>query len=143
MKLRDILRSKGENVVVIRPDAPVHEAMQLLVEHNIGALVVQDGEIDGIFTERDLLRAGAESLERLERDRVRDLMTADVVTVSLDADLQEVMRTMTERRIRHLPVVEDGVLRGIISIGDVVNALRRDIEEENQHLHAYIAGVRA
>jgi len=143
MKLRDIMRSKGGDVVTIRPDAPVHEAMRLLVEHNIGALVVRDGEIDGIFTERDLLRAGAEDLKRLERDRVRDLMTADVVTVDLGADLQEVMRTMTERRIRHLPVVEDGALRGIVSIGDVVNALRRDKEEENQQLHAYIAGVRA
>jgi CBS domain-containing protein len=130
-------------VVTIRPDAPVHEAMRLLVKHNIGALVVQDGEIKGIFTERDLLRAGAEDLDRLARDRVRDLMTADVITIHPDADLQEVMRTMTERRIRHLPVVEDGALRGIVSIGDVVNALRRDKEEENQQLHAYISGVRA
>jgi CBS domain-containing protein len=143
MKLRDIMRSKGEDVVTIRPDAPVHEAMRLLVKHNIGALVVQDGEIKGIFTERDLLRAGAEDLDRLARDRVRDLMTADVITIHPDADLQEVMRTMTERRIRHLPVVEDGALRGIVSIGDVVNALRRDKEEENQQLHAYISGVRA
>jgi CBS domain-containing protein len=143
MKLRDIMRSKGEDVVTIQPDAPVHDAMRLLVRHNIGALVVQDGEIKGIFTERDLLRAGAEDLDRLARDRVRDLMTADVITIHPDADLQEVMRTMTERRIRHLPVVEDGALRGIVSIGDVVNALRRDKEEENQQLHAYISGVRA
>jgi CBS domain-containing protein len=142
MKLRDIMRSKGEDVVTIRPDAPVHEAMRLLVKHNIGALVVQDGEIEGIFTERDLLRAGAEDLDRLARDRVRDLMTADVITIHPDADVQEVMSTMTDRRIRHLPVVEDGALRGMVSIGDVVNALRRDKEEENKQLHAYITGSR-
>jgi CBS domain-containing protein len=142
MKLRDIMRSKGEDVVTIRPDAPVHEAMRLLVKHNIGALVVQDGEIEGIFTERDLLRAGAEDLDRLARDRVRDLMTANVITIHPDADVQEVMSTMTDRRIRHLPVVEDGALRGMVSIGDVVNALRRDKEEENKQLHAYITGSR-
>ena len=142
MKLRDIMRSKGEDVVTIRPDAPVHEAMRLLVKHNIGALVVQDGEIEGIFTERDLLRAGAEDLDRLARDRVRDLMTADVITIHPDADVQEVMSTMTDRRIRHLPVVEDGALRGMVSIGDVVNALRREKEEENKQLHAYITGSR-
>lgn len=141
MLLREILRSKGSDVVTIRPEATAHEAMRELVRHNIGALVVFDGTLRGIVSERDLLRAGAEDPQGLARARVNDLMTRDVVTARPDAELREVMDTMTERRIRHLPVVEGGELRGIISIGDVVNALRRTTEAENQHLHAYIAGT--
>jgi CBS domain-containing protein len=142
MTIRDILRTKGQDVVTIAPDEPVPDAMRLLCRHNIGALVVVAGPaIAGIVTERDMLRAGAEDLGRLGRAQVRDIMTTVVITAEPEQDIRTVMDTMTQSRIRHLPVVSDGTLCGMISIGDVINALRRSTETENQQLHAYIAGT--
>jgi CBS domain-containing protein len=142
MKVRDILQSKGAAVVTIGPDAGVPDAIRVLVEHNIGSLVVVgDGEISGIITERDLLRAAAEDLGRLGSARVADLMTRNVITGTAEADIRTVMHVMSERRIRHLPIVEGARLAGMISIGDVINALRVHSESENQHLHAYITGM--
>ena len=140
MLVRDILRSKGSDVVTVSPDVAVHDAMRLLVRHNIGSLVVVDGEIRGILTERDLLRAGAADLGRLAEARVRDLMSATVITAPAEAEIHEVMDIMTEHRIRHLPIVAEGRLCGMISIGDIVNALRQCVEAENHSLHAYISG---
>jgi CBS domain-containing protein len=140
MKIRDLLRSKGPRVITVAPEVPIQEALSVLVRHNIGALVVSDGSIRGIVTERDLLRAAAEDLPRLTTARVRDLMTVEVITATPDAEIGEVMDTMTERRIRHLPIVDGDGLCGIISIGDVVNALRQSVETENRYLHAYIEG---
>lgn len=140
MKIRDVLRTKGPGVITVAPEVPIQEALRTLVRHNIGALVVSDGSIRGIVTERDLLRAAADDMPRLATARVRDLMTVDVITATPDADIREVMDTMTERRIRHLPILDGDGLCGIISIGDVVNALRRSVETENRYLHAYIAG---
>lgn len=141
MKIRDLLRAKGPVVVTIAPDVSIQEAMRVLVENRIGALVVVDGKIRGIITERDLLRWGAEDVQRLGTSRVRDLMTVEVITASPDSRIEEVMDIMVERRIRHLPVMENGALCGIISIGDVVNALRQSVEVENRYLHAYIQGT--
>lgn len=141
MTIRDILRSKGASVITIQPDATAYDAMRLMVKHNIGAVVVTDGEINGILSERDILRTGADRLDRLSTEHVRDLMTVNVISSHPGANISEVMEIMTRNRIRHLPVLEDGELRGIISIGDVVNALRSELESENQHLHAYIAGT--
>lgn len=143
MTVRDMLRTKGATVVTISPDATAHEAMRLLTEHNIGAAVVFDGEMRGIISERDLLRTGAEDLQRLATGRVRDVMTSEVITAAPTADIREVMTIMTTNRFRHLPILDGGSLCGMISIGDVVNALRNDVEAENRHLHAYIAGVSA
>ncbi|HEY0305288.1 MAG TPA: CBS domain-containing protein [Longimicrobiales bacterium] len=141
MKISDILRSKGSACVTVHPDIPVTEALRTLVEHDIGAVVVVDDTIKGIFTERDVLRAAASDIQRLAHARVRDLMTVDVVTATPDHDIQHVMNVMTEHRIRHLPVVAGGEVRGMISIRDVVNALRQTAENENQQLHAYITGT--
>jgi CBS domain-containing protein len=142
MNVREILRSKPEGVVTIAPDASVHEAMRVLVRHNIGALlVVSDGAIQGILTERDLLRTGAEDPQRLLQGKVEELMTRDVITASEGVELDEVMNIMTERRIRHLPITREGKPWSMISIGDVVNALRNSSEAENRYLHSYIAGT--
>jgi CBS domain-containing protein len=143
MKIRDILAGKDSTgVVSIAPDASVAAAIAMLVRHDIGAVVVASGDaISGILSERDVLRAAAEDAQRLGTASVRDLMTSNVVTASPEADIQEVMHIMTERRFRHLPVVEHGRLCGMVSIGDVVNALRRSVEDENRHLHAYIHGT--
>lgn len=142
MRIADILRTKGAAVVTIDPDRSVQDAMRLLVEHNIGSVVVVRDGIAGILSERDILRAAAADVQRLTTARVRDLMTADVITITADADVRSAMDAMAERRIRHLPVVEkDGALCGMLSIGDVVNALRQNVEIENRQLHAYIAGT--
>jgi CBS domain-containing protein len=141
MKISDILRTKGTLVVTVPPTAPVQQALHELVRHDIGAVVVYDTEIRGILSERDVLRAASLDVERLERALVQDLMTRHVISASPDASIEDVMHLMTERRFRHLPVVEGGELCGIISIGDIVNAVRQDVESENRQLHAYIHGV--
>jgi CBS domain-containing protein len=142
MTVREILRSKLSEVITIAPGATVREAMRVLVEHNIGAVVVVVGDsIGGILTERDLLRAGAEDPRWLLQGKVEDLMTREVITASESMELAEVMDIMAERRIRHLPITRGEEMCGIVSIGDVVNALRQSTEAENRYLHAYIAGT--
>jgi CBS domain-containing protein len=143
MLVRDILRSKGDAAatITVSPTLSVLDAMRELVRHNIGAVVVHDGAICGILTERDVLRAGAEAPMRLLEEMVEDLMTRDVITATADAELHQVMEIMTSRRIRHLPIVAEGELAGMVSIGDVVNALRQTTEAENRYLHSYISGT--
>ena len=141
MTVSDILRTKGSVVITVAPDRPIQDALRMLVEHNIGALLVQDERLQGIITERDVLRAAAADIQGLASARVRDLMTTALITTTPDADIRHVMDVMTEHRIRHLPVVEQGSVCGMISIGDVVHAVRRNVEAENQHLHAYITGT--
>lgn len=141
MRISDILRTKGSAVVTVIPERPIQDALRTLVDHNIGALVVFDSQLRGIVTERDVLRVAASDLPRLASAQVSDLMTVDVITTTPEADVRHVMDVMTERHIRHLPVLADGSLCGMISIGDVVNALRQSVEAENQHLHAYITGT--
>ncbi len=142
MTVREILQRKSGGVVTIAPGATIPDAMRLLVDHNIGAVVVFVADaIQGILTERDLLRAGVEDPERLLNGKVEDLMTREVITASESMDVNEVMEIMTERRIRHLPITRGDEMCGIISIGDVVNALRQSTEAENRFLHAYITGT--
>jgi CBS domain-containing protein len=137
-----ILSRKGTSVVTIHPEATVLEAMRLLMQHRIGGVVVvrQDHPV-GILTERDVLRLGAEDPRRLETLTVEAAMTRDLITGRPDQSLRHVMVVMTENRIRHLPIVKDGRLAGIVSIGDIVDAARRAAESENQHLRAYIHGA--
>lgn len=141
MKIREILGTKGSDVVTAPPDIPVLEAMRVLVEHNIGSVVVTDrGGVAGILTERDILRLGARGPEVLAGTQVRDAMTTDLLVGTPDDDIHYCMNVMTENRIRHLPVIDEGELRGIVSIGDLVNACRRNAEQENRHLKDYIRG---
>lgn len=125
MNISSLLTSKGTNVITIRPDQTVRQALGLLAEHNIGALVVVDATPQpvGILSERDIVRAAARN-ERVFAEPVAALMTKNVVLGLPQDDLSSVGNTMTERRIRHLPVVEGGKLVGIVSIGDVVKAQR-------------------
>jgi len=142
MKIGDILRHKGYAVVTIRETRTVLDAIGMLVEHNIGALVVTDREHPtGIFTERDVLRLTARSPEALASLLVGAVMTREPITASPGDELGTVMDVMTERRIRHLPVVEREELVGIVSIGDLLNACRYVAEEENSHLRQYIQGA--
>ncbi len=143
MRVSDILRRKGTGVTTIGPDASIHDAIRVLVEHNIGALVVVDGDEDevvGIITERDILRECAVRCDELRTRRVREVMTRDVIIAVSDDKVDYVMGIMTKNRVRHLPVMDDADLSGIISIGDVVNAHLREAEFENRLLKDYIHG---
>jgi CBS domain-containing protein len=125
MNVASILGRKGGKVVTCRPEQSIRQALSLLAEHNIGALVVVDalGVPAGIVSERDIVREAARD-ERLFARTVGEIMTRDVVVGVPEDDLRAVRDTMTERRIRHLPVVADGRLVGIVSIGDIVKAER-------------------
>ncbi len=144
MKIEDILRHKGHDVVTVNGDETVIGAVRVLVEHDIGALVVVDGDrAVGIFTERDILRltARSTSTSELESIRVGDAMTTDLITAKPDDALAFTMDVMTERKVRHLPIMDEGRLGGIVSIGDLLNACRVEAEQENTHLRQYIQGV--
>ncbi|MGH7503300.1 MAG: CBS domain-containing protein [Longimicrobiales bacterium] len=142
MQIADILRSKGNTVITISADLSVAAAIELLVEHSIGALVVQSGgDIVGIISERDILRLANHDAARLSTIPISRVMTRELVVGLPDDDIQYVMEILTRNRIRHLPIVAEGRLAGIVSIGDVVNAVRNGLEAENRYLREYVQGV--
>lgn len=140
MHVEHLLRSKGDEVVTIGPDATVADTVALLGEKRIGALVVSDDgrHIAGIVSERDVVAALAVRGADLLGEPVRSIMTDDVVTCDPATTVDELMSWMTERRMRHVPVVVDGELTGIVSIGDVVKDRIHDLESETRTLHEYI-----
>jgi CBS domain-containing protein len=144
MRITDVLRGKGTQVVTVPPDTKVRRLLDVLAEHRIGAVVVSaDGtSVGGIVSERDIVRAFAKRGAAVMSEPVTDIYTADVHTITPDISLDEVLRMMTERRIRHAPVVVDGTLRGIVSIGDVVKNRIDELETERAHLTDYITGIR-
>ncbi len=144
MRISDVLRVKGGEVVTVTPDTEVRDLLNVLAEHRIGAVVVsRDGiSVDGIASERDIVRAMAERGAAVMSEPVTAIYTAEVHTVDLDTQLEDLMRIMTEHRIRHLPVVVDGALRGIVSIGDVVKKRIDELESERSALTNYISGAR-
>jgi CBS domain-containing protein len=141
MQVASILANKGRSVVTARPGTSVPEIAQLLKSKKIGAAVVVDdgGHVIGIISERDLVHGLARHGARLLDMHVGELMTRDVVTCGGDLAIDEVMKEMTNSRIRHLPVVEGGRLAGIISIGDVVKNRLDELEDEANQLKRYIA----
>ena len=143
MNVEGILRTKGAHVVTIRPDATIEELVGGLRNERIGAMVVsEDGRsVLGIISERDVVRGLAERGSRILDLPVADLMTRDVVSCGLGDTMKQVMAEMTRRRVRHIPVVADGTLRGIVSIGDVVKNRLDEIELETTSLKAYVAGA--
>ncbi len=140
MLLNDVLRSKGNRVVTVPPDCDVRSLLAVLAEHGIGAAVVSsDGEtVEGIVSERDVVRAIADRGAGVLDERVLAICTTDVHTCTPDARIDDLMRVMTEKRIRHVPVVVDGRLRGIVSIGDVVKRRMEELESEKAALSDYI-----
>ena len=147
MLIRDILRKKGGNVVTIEARCTVNDAISKLNEHGIGALIVtgEDGQVGGIVTERDILHEcgkwWTQGDQATPSTLVQEVMTKDVVIGVPDDHLDYVMGIMTKNRIRHLPILEDGKLAGVISIGDVVNAHLKAMEFENRMLKDYIHGI--
>jgi len=143
MNIANILARKGSIAVTVRPEESIREALALLARHNIGALIAVQGERPvGILSERDIVREAAHN-ERFFARTVGDLMTRDVITGHPNDDLLTVAHTMTERRIRHLPVVDKDRLIGMVSIGDVVKAQRDHYQGEVDTLQTQlIAGER-
>jgi CBS domain-containing protein len=140
MRIQDVLRAKpSHDVVTINPDASIRELVALLAEHNVGALIVStDGSsVDGIVSERDVVRRLRSHTDVLDSP-VSAIMTAEVHTCDPESQLNDLMALMTERRIRHVPVVSEGRLTGIISIGDVVKSRIGELEFEREQLDNYI-----
>jgi CBS domain-containing protein len=137
----NILAVKGSEVFRVAPGASVYEALQILAEKNAGALVVTEGgKLVGIISERDYARRVA-LVDRTSRDTlVSEIMSSDVKTVAPTASIEECMELMTERHIRHLPVLEDNELVGVVSIGDVVKAVIADLAVMVEQLDSYIRG---
>ena len=142
MSVADILRQKGTKVVTTRPDTTLHEAIKTLTSNFIGALLVteEDDRIVGILTERDILRASVDHHEKLKTVPVSEIMTKDVLIGIPEDSLDYVMCIMTEKRIRHLPIISEGALAGLVSIGDVVKAKAEVQETEVRQLTDYITG---
>lgn len=141
--VRDLLARKGAAVTTIAPDATVLDAARLMNDRGIGGLVVvADGRIAGVFTERDILRRIVAAQRDPAATRVRDVMTTDVITCSPDTRLEECGLVMTQRRIRHLPVVGDGGVAGMVTIGDLLAHEVVESRETIDHLQSYVFDTR-
>jgi len=141
MRIGDILATKGSDVVTVRAGASVRQALAELARHDIGALVVSpDGaRIDGVVSERDIVRHLDRQGTRLLESTVDSIMSAPVHTCGPDDTPEQVMATMTNHRVRHVPVVADGELRGLVSIGDVVKSRIDALEADHRILVEYIS----
>ena len=139
MTLRSILQSKGHEVYTTTPETKLSEVAKKLVHYQCGSLLVCDGDrLVGIITERDLLRVSATDGQDLESTPVSEVMTGNLVTGTPNDSISQTMGLLTEQRIRHLPILEDDKLVGIISIGDVVKAQYAELTIENHYLKSYI-----
>ncbi|HSV39317.1 MAG TPA: CBS domain-containing protein [Nocardioidaceae bacterium] len=140
MKISDVIKDKPtQEVVTINPSSTVRELVALLAQHNVGALVVStDGSsVDGIVSERDVVRRLNDDASLLSA-KVSDIMTVEVFTVEPTLYIDDLMRLMTKHRIRHVPVVVDGALKGIVSIGDVVKNRMGELEFERDQLDKFV-----
>ena len=144
MQVRDVLKTKTGRVITIDPDATVNEAIARLVQYNIGSLPVLDdeGRLVGVYSERDVLRGIHNRGEALGRTQVAEVMTRNPVSCELEDNVNDVMGTMTYRRIAKVPVLEHSKLVGIISVGDVIKFLYDRVCSENEHLMTYIHSAR-
>ncbi|MDP6444037.1 MAG: CBS domain-containing protein [Pirellulaceae bacterium] len=141
MKLRDVLSAKDNALQTIEPSASLAQVVAKLVDANCGSLIVVDADVMvGIITERDILRTVATCGDPLAEIEVYERMTGDVITGDPNDDIQSAMATMTNHRIRHLPVMKDGSLSGMISIGDLVKTQQDLLAVENHYLKTYIQG---
>ena len=139
--VKDILQTKGHDVIPITPDTKVYEALKIMAERNVGALVVLDGEaVAGILSERDYARKVILHGKSSRELQVREIMTSRVYYVHPEQNVQDCMAQMTDKHVRHLPVIDKERLVGIISIGDVVKTIMADQEDTIKLLENYITG---
>ena len=142
MVIANILKNKGGNILSVLPHAPVADVVQVLASHRIGAVLVVSGSglLMGILSERDVVRSLAENGAGTLDRTASDLMTADVTTATPQTSVAAAMEMMTAGRFRHVPILEDGRLIGLVSIGDVVKAKIAASDDEVDSLRAYVAG---
>ena len=138
--VRQLLESKPVEIHAVPPDAPVIEAIRLMAEHHVGALLVMEGaRLAGILSERDYARKVVLQGRSSKDTPVRDIMTAEVISVRPQDSTEHCMQLVTDSRIRHLPVIEGGQVVGVVSIGDLVKAVIEEQRQELDHLQRYIA----
>ncbi len=142
MQVRDVLDSRGRQVISVRPETPVRQALALFVIHEIGSVPVVDpsGTLIGIFTERDVLYGDFGDSEQFHRRLIGEVMTRNPITCGIDDPVSEVMDEMSRQHVGHFPVIDDGALVGMVSVRDLIKSLHDQLETENQHLTAYIHG---
>lgn len=141
--VRELLRIKGQETWSVTPDTPVYDALKLMAEKNVGALLVLDGDkLAGILSERDYARKVILKGKASKNTPAREIMSENVVCVTPEQSVAECMALMTDKHFRHLPVIEDGKLVGVISIGDVVKAIISEQKFAIEQLEHYIAGTR-
>lgn len=142
MNIRQILQGKTINTIYsVTSESTVYEALEAMANKNIGAvLVIDEGNLSGIFSERDYARKGILKGRASKDTLIREVMTANLITINSDQQLEEAMVLMSDKHIRHLPVVDEGELTGIISINDVVSAIIRNQKAHIDSLESYISG---
>lgn len=139
--VKNILDTKGSEIFTITPDTTVYHALELMVEKNVSAmLVMENDKLAGIFTERDYARKVVLKGKKSRETQISEIMTSNLITVSPGSSIDECMELMTGKYIRHLPVIDDGKLAGIISIGDVVRSIIQEQKSIIGHMEQYIAG---
>jgi CBS domain-containing protein len=141
MKAKDILAAKGTNVVKVTANTLVLDAMAIFSANRVGSLLVVDkmDNILGIIAARDVLMAVLNHLETIKEVKVEKIMTTNLIVATENDEVDYIQAVMTENRIRHVPIIEEGKLKGIISIGDVVKAQLKEVHVENRYLKDYIA----
>jgi len=136
-----VLRAKGHGFHAVGPEATAYDALEIMAERNVGALlVIEDGNLAGVFSERDYARKVILKGKSSRNTKVRELMSSPPITIGSQTSLRDCMVLMTENHIRHLPVINDGVLMGVMSIGDVVNMIISEQTTAINELENYIAG---
>ncbi len=142
MKVKDILKNKGPEVFTIGEEKTIGDALKILVTNNIGVLLVLNNEakIVGIFSERDVVKSAYKNLQNFGEVLIKDIMSKKIIFVEPEDDIEYIESIMTNNHIRHLPVLDNKVLVGLISIGDIVKSLRTTTESENKYLMEYISG---
>jgi len=142
MKVKDILKNKRPEVFTIGEDKKISDALRILVTNNIGVLLVlnNDAKITGIFSERDIIKSAYNNPQNFGEITIKEIMSKKIIFVEPEDEIEYIESVMTSNRIRHLPVVENKVLVGLISIGDIIKSLRTNKESENKYLMDYISG---
>ncbi|MGL4630790.1 MAG: CBS domain-containing protein [Leadbetterella sp.] len=133
-------RKSLKGVISIKPDSTVLEALEVMAQYNVGALLVMENEkLRGIFSERDYVRKGIIQGRKANSTQIKELMTHNVISVSSDMNVKDCMEIMSARKFRHLPVIDDEIVMGILSIGDIVTAVLNDQKQHINYLENYIA----
>jgi len=143
MKAKDILKNKGPEVVTISEKRTLNEAIESLVRNNIGVLLVlnENAKLSGIISERDIIRALHDSPDSYSTKLVSDVMTKRIIYAEYDDSIEYLESIMTKNRIRHIPIMNNGILAGLISIGDVVKYMLQEKDSENKYLFEMVSGT--